>query len=318
VVVLLGIGFNFLYRAAAPDWALGSTDTVSHLVSLPVPKDLSGFLSQFTFPDFSSINGKVITVAITLALVASIESLLSLEAVDKLDPFKRASPTNQELIAQGVGNIASGLIGGLPVTAVIVRSSANVNAGARTKVSSLLHGVFLLASVIAIPTLLNQIPLASLAAVLLFTGYKLAKISLFKKMYAAGLDQFIPFVVTVVAILFTDLLKGIAVGMAVGVAYVLRDHYLTSFAYERERLLSGERIKIKLAEHVSFLNKAQIHDALMRVPANSTVVIDGSESAYIDYDTLEVINDFKENAAYRHIQLELIGIAEVYKTDTHH
>ncbi len=225
VVVVLGIVMFQLYQNGTLNFSLAK----DQVVNIPVPADLTGFLSQFTFPDFSAItNIKVWEVAIVLAIVASLETLLCVEATDKLDPYKRITPTNRELKAQGLGNVISGFIGGLPITQVIVRSSANINFGGKTKMSAILHGVFLIIKCITIASLLNMIPLASLAAILLMVGYKLAKPSLFKQMYKMGWEQFIPFVATVVGILATDLLKGITIGILFGIFYTLRHSYRNS------------------------------------------------------------------------------------------
>lgn len=319
LVVLVGVGLNAAYSVFVPEWRLETTAEVRHLVTLPVATSIGEFVGQFTLPDFSQLsNFGVYRVAVTLAIVASLESLLSLEAVDKLDPFKRLSSADQELKAQGIGNLLSGLIGGLPVTAVIVRSATNVNSGGRTKTAAFTHGLLLLFAVMLVPSVLNLIPLASLAAVLLFTGYKLAKVSLFKLMYKAGFDQFIPFVITIIAILFTDLLEGIAIGLAVGIFYILRDHYETSFDLYREHDGMREKIRIVLSEHVSFLNKAQVMQTLRQIPDSAIVEIDGTKSRYIDNDTLEIISDFQANAKYRDIDLTLKGIEPVYVSDSHH
>ena len=281
------------------------------LVKLPVAESAKGFINQFTLPDFSAFgNYHVYVVAITIAIIASLESLLSVEAVDKLDPYKRNTPTNRELIAQGLGNFFSGLIGGLPLTAVIVRSSANVNAGAKTKLSAILHGLFLLLSVVAFAPVLNKIPLACLAALLLVVGYKLAKISLFKSMYKLGWDQFLPFIVTVIAIQFSDLLKGIGIGMAVSVFFILRNNYRRAYFYHSEEHHEGEKITIQLAEDITFLNKGSIVATLGTLPDNSSVVIDGSKSHFIDMDVLEIIHDFKSTAELKKIKLELKNIPQ--------
>ena len=316
VVVVVGILLNHFYTAAMPQWALAT----NHLVALPTPQGLNGFsslftnagfngfLSLFTLPDFSQItNSAVYITAVTIAVVASLETLLNLEATDKLDPLKRHSPPNKELKAQGVGNIISGLLGGLPLTSVIVRSSVNINSGARSKLSAILHGVLLLVCVVSIPGLLNQIPLACLAAILLVTGYKLAKIGLFREMFRLGYDQFLPFVVTILAVLFTDLLMGIGIGMAVGIFFILRANYKTSYFFHRQPTPETDRIKINLSEHVSFLNKASIIQILNGLPENSYVEIDGSQSEYIDYDVMEVIDDFRRTAEGRNIELTFIA-----------
>jgi MFS superfamily sulfate permease-like transporter len=237
--------------------------------------------------------------------------LLSVEAVDKLDPQKRTSDPNRELRAQGLGNLAASLLGGLPMTAVIVRSSANVNAGARSKASAMVHSALLLVAVLLIPSILNLIPLAALAAILIFTGYKLASPAMIKGMFKAGWNQFIPFAVTIVAILLTDLLKGIGVGMVVGIFYILRANYRSAYSLQRETQSGVDRIRIVLSEHVSFLNKASILLTLRRLPQGSVVEIDGSKSHVIDYDVLEIIHDFAQSAPERSIQVELKGISPV-------
>lgn len=315
IVVLLGIMLNVLFGYVAPDLAVSG----QHLVQLPVAGSFGEFLGFFRMPDWSAItNPGVYTVAITLAIVASLESLLSVEATDKLDPYKRNTPTNRELIAQGVGNLTSGLIGGLPITQVIVRSSANIEAGGKTRLSTIVHGLILLVSVIVIPRFLNLIPLSSLAAILLLVGFKLAKPSLFKGMYKLGWEQFIPFLVTVVAILTTDLLKGIAVGMVFAIYYILRKNYRHSYSYKKEQDQSGEVITIELSEEVTFLNKGSIGLTLDKLPSNSTVIIDGRRSLDIDYDVLEIIQNFKlHTAPTRNITVETRGISEVKSVGGH-
>lgn len=314
VVVLIGIGLNMLFESANPVLALRD----NHLVSVPVASSLGEFFTFFTFPDFSYITKPAVyKAAFTLAIVASIETLLSIEAIDKIDPYKRDTPSNRELKAQGLGNIVSGLIGGLPITAVIVRGAANVNSGAQTKLSALLHGLFLLLSAIFIPTVINQIPYASLAAILLVTGYKLTQISLYKNMYKVGINQFIPFILTVIAIVFTDLLIGISIGMAIGIFYILKNNMSNTYTKSANGLSAAEPIVIKLSEEVSFLNKASILVTLENLPNGCHLIIDGSSSKYIDYDVLEVINDFKETANYKNIKLELIKIKEVYRFGAH-
>ncbi len=305
LVVVLGIFINELFKVNAPELYL----TGDKLVRLPVANSYKEFKSQFPQPDFNAFsNYHVYVVAITIAIIASLESLLSVEAADKLDPYKRNTPANQELKAQGLGNLVSGLIGGLPLTAVIVRSSANINSGAKTKLSAIIHGVLLLLSVICLSTVLNKIPLACLAALLLVVGYKLAKISLFKTMYKLGWDQFLPFIITVVAIQFSDLLKGIAVGMVVSVFFILRNNYKRAYFFHKEQHHTGDTITISLGEDVTFLNKGSIVLTLANLPENSKVVIDGSKSQNIDLDVLEIIHDFKNTAQLKNISLELINI----------
>ncbi|ACU58278.1 SulP family inorganic anion transporter [Chitinophaga pinensis] len=311
VAVLTGVGLNTLFIATGSVLAVAP----SHLVNLPVASDFNSFIGQFTLPDFSAITNKEVwIVGATIAIVASIETLLNLEATDKLDPLKRHSPPNRELQAQGIGNIISGMLGGLPVTSVIVRSSANINSGARTKLSAISHGALLLVCAAFIPTLLNKIPLATLAAVLLVTGYKLCKISIFKEMFKNGKYQWIPFVVTVVAIVFTDLLIGISLGMAVSVIAILRGNIRSSYFFRKEKYKAGESIILELAQEVSFLNKASILLTLDHMPENSTVVIDGSKTTYIDFDVLETIREFKEvKAVQKNITVIITGFKEQYK-----
>ncbi len=305
IVVCLGVFINYLFTTYKPEWALEN----GHLVKLPVADSASAFVGQFTLPDFTAFsNPQVYVVAFTLAIIASLESLLSVEATDKLDPEKRNTPTNRELKAQGIGNIVSGLIGGLPVTAVIVRSSANINSGGKTKLSAIIHGILLLLSVLFLAHILNQIPLACLAAVLLMVGYKLAKVSLFKSMFKLGWDQFLPFVVTVVVILLTDLLKGICVGMAVSIFFILRNNYKRPYFFVKSNHHEGEIITIELAEDVTFINKGSVTLTLYHLPENSKVIIDGRKSKSIDLDVLEIIHTFNETAHLKNIEVQLINI----------
>lgn len=297
VVVLVSV---FLSRimAVSPDFQLEQ----KHLVSLPIAKNASMFISFFTFPDFSFIkNIDVWISAVTLAIVASLETLLGIEAVDKLDPLKRATPTNRELKAQGIGNMVSGMIGGLPLTSVVVRSSANVMAGAKTKASTVIHGSLLLISVLFIPTILNLIPLSALAAILIFTGYKLAKVSLFKEFYVKGLDQFIPFVVTILAILLTDLLVGIVTGILVGLFFMIRANFRSSVLVVNDE----NRYLVRLRKDVSFLNKPIIKQKLEEVPANSFIVIDATRADFIDKDIIEEVNNFLKHAHLKNIKVEI-------------
>lgn len=314
-VVLLGIFLNLFMGSVAPELTM----TGKHLVQLPVASNITEFFSFFTFPDFTAItNPQVYVVAVTLAIVASLETLLSVEATDKLDPHRRNTPTNRELRAQGVGNMVSGLIGGLPLTQVVVRSSANINSGGQTKMGTIIHGTILLLSAILIPAYLNYIPLASLAVILLMVGYKLAKPSLFVGMYKLGWDQFIPFVVTVGAILATDLLKGIMIGMVVAIYFILRKNYKNSYSYKQENSENGNKITITLSEEVTFINKGSIQYTLTHIPSDSHVIIDGSRSKNIDFDVLEIIQDFKRFTAIdKRIKVETIGVREVSAVGSH-
>lgn len=309
VVVVLGILMNYFYRNGILNFSLAA----DQVVRIPVPKNISGFFGQFTFPDFSAItNFEVWKIAVVLAIVASLETLLSVEATDKMDPDRRITPTNRELKAQGLGNIISGLIGGLPVTQVIVRSSANISFGGKTKLSAILHGVFLLLSALTIASVLNMIPLASLAAILLMVGYKLAKPALFKQMYNLGWEQFIPFTATVVAILATDLLKGITVGILFGIFYTLRHSYRNSF-HMKDVVTTKEGNEVHhlvLAEEVSFFNKASVIKVFEEIPPNSKVIIDCSKSKSIAHDVLDLIKEYQINAKTKNIIVEKINFIE--------
>jgi MFS superfamily sulfate permease-like transporter len=307
LVVILGIVINEWFKIGYSSFYLKGEE----LVQLPVANSAADFIGQFTFPDFTAFtNYKVYVVAATIAIIASLESLLSVEAADKLDPYKRITPTNRELKAQGFGNLISGLIGGLPLTAVIVRSSANVNAGGKTKLSAIIHGIFLLSSVIFLAAVLNKIPLAALAALLLMVGYKLAKISLFKSMYKLGWDQFLPFIVTVIAIQFSDLLKGIGIGLAVSMFFILRNNYKRAYTIRKEEKTDEEKINIELDEDVTFLNKGSIALMLTDLPENAHVVIDGTKSHTIDIDVIEMLHNFNHSSELKNIKLELKNIPE--------
>jgi MFS superfamily sulfate permease-like transporter len=303
VAVLAGIGLNFAFAG-------NETLAISHehTVNIPVADSLSSFIGQFTFPDFSHWNDPSIYVlALTLAVVASLETLLCVEATDKLDPHKRITPTNRELLAQGVGNMVSGFIGGLPVTQVIVRSSANIQSGGQTKAASFFHGIMLLISALFIPRFLNMIPLASLAAILFMVGYKLAKPSLFKEMHKMGNAQFIPFMVTVIGIIFTDLLTGIGLGMAVGVIQILWNNYSLPYHFEDDNYKPGDPITIRLSENITFLNKAGVMRTLNQLPEDTKVIIDATRTKRIHPDVREIIHDFTHFAHERNITVELHG-----------
>ena len=289
--------------------------SASHLVSVPVPDNFDSFISQFSFPNFGAIsNPEIWVVAFTIALVASLETLLCVEATDKLDPHKNVTPTNRELLAQGTGNIISGLIGGLPITQVIVRSSANIQSGGRSKMSAIIHGFFLLISVILIPNLLNKIPLSVLAAILLIVGYKLAKPALFKQMYQLGWKQFIPFTVTVLGIVFTDLLFGIGMGLAVGIVVILIKSFQNShFLHIEDKSNGKHKIKMTLAEEVTFFNKGAILKELDRLPIDTFLELDVRKTRYLDNDIIEILEDFALKAKERNIDIKIIserGIVE--------
>jgi len=310
VAVVVGIIF-YLLTKANETLAIETT----HLVSVPVPDGFDSFINQFSFPNFSVITQMdVIITGFTIALVASLETLLCVEATDKLDPHKRVTPTNRELLAQGTGNIVSGLIGGLPITQVIVRSSANIQSGGKTKASAIIHGFLLLISVIVIPRILNYIPLSVLAAILFIVGYKLAKPSTFKAMYDGGWMQFVPFIVTVLGIVFLDLLKGIGLGLAIGIFIVLYRSYKNShFLHKEGEDIDDGKIKMTLAEEVTFFNKGAILKELDRVPHDSTLELDVRNTKYLDNDIIEILEDFAFKAKERNINIKLFserGIVE--------
>lgn len=301
----------------------------AHLVTLPVSSSPSEFFGFFTTPNIKGFtDGTVIMYGVIIALIASLETLLSIEAIDNLDPERRVTNTNRELLAQGVGNTVSGLLGGLPVTSVIVRSSANVMAGAKSKMSTIIHAFLLLTTVILIPTLLNKIPLAALAAILILTGWKLAKPAVFMNFWRAGKYQFVPFIVTVIVIIAIDLFavvpalggKGLIIGVGAGIlaagGAILHGNLKNSYYFHSEKHTEGDTINIRLSEEVSFLNKAAIRQTLDHMPGNSKVVIDASNTQYIDFDVLELIKEFKNiKAPLKKINLSLIGFKEEYKIE---
>ncbi len=304
VAVVVGILF-FIFTKDNETLAISS----DHLVSVPVPEDASSFLAQFSFPNFGAIgNPQIWITAFTIALVASLETLLCVEATDKLDPEKRVTPTNRELLAQGTGNIISGMIGGLPITQVIVRSSANIQSGGKTKMSAIIHGFFLLISVILIPRLLNMIPLSVLAAILFIVGFKLAKPALFKTMYELGWKQFVPFIVTVLGIIFTDLLVGIGLGLVVGIVVILIKSYQNShFLHIEDKSNGKHKIKMTLAEEVTFFNKGAILKELDSLPMDTFLELDVRKTRYLDNDIIEILDDFAFKAKERNIDIRLIS-----------
>jgi len=308
-VVVLGVLLNMAFNSFFPALQI----LPAHLVDIPAV-DTNNLGAYLQLPNLAHLsNPDVWTVAVTIAIVASLETLLNVEAVDKLDPHKRETPPNRELMAQGVGNIFAGLLGGLPLTSVIVRSSVNIQNDNRTKASAVLHGVLLLASVVLLAPTLNMIPLSALAAILIVTGYKLAKVALFRDMYKKGWSQFLPFVITIAAIVFTDLLIGVLIGLASSLFFLLRSNFRTPFSMEQYRLHIGEVIKLELPNQVSFLNKATIKTALWDIPANSKVLIDASNADYIDEDVLETIQDYRVAAAERNVLLNVVGLREKYQ-----
>jgi len=311
---LVAVAAGIIYYVVTlnnPSLAISS----EHLVNVPVPSDFSSFLGQFTLPNFAVITKPAIWItAFTIALVASLETLLCVEATDKLDPGKRVTPTNRELIAQGTGNIISGMIGGLPITQVIVRSSANIQSGGKTKFSAIFHGFLLIISVLIIPNILNKIPLSVLAAILLIVGFKLAKPSNFKAMYNLGWTQFLPFIITVLGIVFTDLLVGIGMGLAVGIVIILLKSYQNSHFLNLEDKSNGvPKFKMTLAEEVTFFNKGAIMKELDNLPENSFLELDVRKTRFLDNDIIEILEAFSEKARNRSIDIKLIserGIVE--------
>lgn len=313
VAVIVAVILNELFTASGSPLAIGK----EHLVSLPVPTSIAEFQNIFIFPDFTAVtNPQVWVVALTIAIVASIESLLCIEAADRLDVQKRYTDTNNELRAQGIGNVISSLLGGLPMTSVVVRTSANVNAGAKSKMSTIVHGSLLLISVLAIPIILNKIPLATLAAVLLLVGYKLAKPATIKHFWEKGKYQFAPFIATLLAVVFLDLLKGVALGMVISILFVLRGNLKRAYYFRKEEYEDGDVIHIDLAQEVSFLNKAAIKQTLNSLPENSKVVINASDTVYIAHDVLDLIKEFKTiNAVEKDIDVSLIGFKDAYELE---
>jgi MFS superfamily sulfate permease-like transporter len=310
VAVVIGIVYYFVTNDSSKYGI-----SASNMVSVPVPDSFNSFLGQFSFPNFNALaNPQVWVTGFTIALVASLETLLCVEATDKLDPHKNVTPTNKELLAQGTGNIISGLIGGLPITQVIVRSSANIQSGGRTKLVAIIHGLLLLISVILIPTLLNKIPLSVLAAILLVVGYKLAKPAVFKEMVQLGWKQWIPFTVTVVGIVFTDLLIGIGLGLVVGVVVILIKSFQNShFLHIEDKSNGKHRIKMTLAEEVTFFNKGAILKELDSLPRDTFLEIDVRKTRFLDYDIIEILQDFALKAKERAIDIQLISERGVIK-----
>ncbi len=281
---------------------------VDHLVQIPVSSGINEFFGNFSSPDFTQLsNPQIYIIALVMAVVASLETLLCVEATDKMDPQKRITPANKELKAQGIGNIVSGLVGGLPITQVVVRSSANIEFGAKSRASTIFHGLFLLVSAISIPSFLNMIPLATLACVLIVVGYKLAKPQIFKKVYSEGYEQFAPFIATILGMLIFDLLKGVGIGMIVAIAFILYHNFQNACSQIKESEVLNTH-KIVLSEEVSFLNKGKILQILNDTPPNSILVIDGTKSKVVHHDVIEIISDFRITAKSKNISLQIKGI----------
>ena len=310
VTVMWGVMLAMLFDVTLPQLQLDR----SQFVNVP-----ANVFAEIRFPDFRSIanNYNVWKTALVICFVASLETLLSVTAIDKLDPQHRITPQNRELVAQGTGNLLSGLLGGLPITAVIVRSSANAEAGARSRLSGFFHGVWLLLALIALVPLVNRIPYAVLAVILVRTGYNLAKPQMVRDVYKLGREQFLPFVVTVVAVLFTDLLIGVAVGIAFSVYFLIKHTYRAGFVVKEKLDGHTKHYKIGLALNVSFLNKQRIADLLDKIPEYSIVEVDGADSVYIDHDILEIFSEFKAKAHRKHIELILHNVQEVQTIGVH-
>ncbi len=304
LVVVFGMACSAFYQHFQPDWALKATQ----LVNIP-----ANIFAAFTTPDFSKIfsTSQIFRDGLTIGILASLETLLCAQAIDKLDKLKRKTPINRELIAQGVGNMVCSLVGAIPMTAVIVRGAANVDAGGRTKLSGFTHGVFLLAAVIAIPWIINLIPYASLAAILFMTGYNLTKPKLYRNMFALGWNQFLPFLITIVVILLTDLLDGVFIGLLFSIYFLVRNNFQAEYRFRQERHGATEHYYLKLNSMVTFLNKVNLQKALYAMPPYSVVTVDGSESRFIDYDVLEMLSEYAQQAHEKHIELHLLHIEKV-------
>lgn len=314
VAVVISVILNQIFISSGSSLAIAK----EHLVSLPIPQSFDDFKNIIIMPNFSGLTNPAVWItAATITIVASVETLLCIEASDRMDVQKRYTDTNNELRAQGIGNMVSSLLGGLPITSVVVRSSTNANAGAKTKMSAIIHGILLLISVLAIPAILNKIPLATLAAVLILVGYKLAKPATFKHFWAQGKYQFIPFIATLLAVVFTDLLKGVVLGMAISVIFILRGNLKRAYNFRKEQYKEGDVIHIDLAQEVSFLNKAAIKSTLNDIPENSKVVINARDTVYIAHDVLDLIEEFKSvRAKDENIKVKLVGFKKAYNIET--
>lgn len=310
LVVIVGIITNILFTNATSGFSLRQTQ----LVNIP-----SNIFASITFPDFTKLfsTTDIWKDGLIIGLLATLETLLCIEAIDKLDKRNRITPVNRELIAQGIGNMTCGLLGAIPMTAVVVRGAANVDAGGRTKLSAFTHGLFLLLAILLVPFLLNKIPYASLAAILLVTGYNLAKPKLFRNMWSLGRKQSIPFLITILVILSTDLLIGVCIGLLISIYFIVQNNFKTEYKITKSKHLDIESYYIKLNSNVTFLNKVKLRKALDEIPEYSVLTIDGSECNFIDYDILEIISEYQNKARYRHIELHLNGIEKVSVTAVH-
>ena len=313
VAVVIGVVLNEIFIIFGSSLEIAK----EHLVTLPIPTSFEEFKGIIVTPNFAEIaNPKVWMIGLTIAIVASIETLLCIEAADRMDLQKRYTDTNVELKAQGIGNLISSLLGGLPMTSVVVRTSANNNAGAKSKMSAIFHGLLLLISVLAIPSILNKIPLATLAAILLLVGYKLAKPATFLHFWHKGKYQFVPFIATLLAVVFTDLLKGVALGIIISIIFVLKGNLKRAYSFKKQEYADGDVIHIHLAQEVSFLNKAAIKSTLNDIPENSKVIIDALETVYIAHDILDLIHEFKTTRAIdEKIKVKLKGFKKAYNLE---
>lgn len=308
-VIFFGVGLNELFGALYPDWYLG--DSVQHMVSFPSFRDREAFMAAFTFPDFSSLkNFDIYISAVTIALVGSLESLITLEVADRVDPERRYSSPNQELRAQGIGNVICGLLGAIPLSAVMIRTSTNIFAGAKTRLASIFNGLLLSVSLVTAATLLRYIPLASLAALLIFVGFQLIDFRIIKKIYSEGKDQFIPFIITILTIIFTDLLVGILVGLAVGINYVLYFNFHSAIKAVRE----GQNVLVVFSKDVSFLNKPHLKNILVDIKEGDSVLFDGARAQFIDQDIFTTLQEFKDDADKRNIKVEFRYIVQRKKS----
>lgn len=308
VVVVLAVGINQLFNLAAPGFKVRE----EHMVLLPKISSLNDLVANFTFPDFTKLNSfRVYETGLIIAVVASLETLLNVEAVDKLDPENPMSPSNRELVAQGVGNLVSGLIGGLPITSVIVRSSANISAGGKTQLSSIVHGLLFIIAIFLIPGVLMSIPLSCLAAILIYTGFKLTSPKIYKSVFKFGKDQFAPFMITIIVMLLTDLLKGVGIGMIAAIIFILRNNYKTPYKLFEEEIEGRKNYFVKFSQQITFINKGKIATLLHKIPKGSKIFLDAGQTHFMDKDIIELINEFKRSAKYNNIEITTEGISDM-------
>lgn len=308
VVVVLAVLTNQAFIHFLPDLKVRE----EHMVLLPRISSFADLAANFTFPDLSKLNQPVIyETALVIAVVASLETLLNIEAVDKLDPENPLTPTNRELVAQGLGNLVCGLLGGLPITSVIVRSSANISAGGKTQLSSIVHGILFLIAIFLVPGLLTNIPLSCLAAILIYTGFKLTSPKIYRSVYKIGKDQFIPFMITILVMLLTDLLKGVSIGILAGVIFILRNNYKTPYKMFEEEIDGRKHFFVKFSQQITFINKGKIAQLLHRIPKGSKIFLDAGQTHFMDKDIAELINEFKKSARYNNIEISTEGITEI-------